>query len=87
MQLVNEKHEESGGNCGIYLTQLIRDLNACVIEIGNDISELHKENLIEVHQGIHGVLIMKKLSKNEQSRKKIQANDAISRRSRFNDFN
>ena len=61
MQIVNEKHSSSGGSCGTYIAELIRDLNACAVEMGRDISELHKEGLIEVREGIHGFMIMKKV--------------------------
>lgn len=60
IDLLNKKHEESNGSCGINLVDLISILNINYSELKTTLSEMHKEKTIKVRKGINGFLIFKK---------------------------
>jgi len=62
IDLLNKKHEESNGSCGINLVDLISILNINYSELKMTLSEMNKEKKIKVRKGINGFLIFKKIA-------------------------
>ncbi len=54
LEQIKAKHQSSGGHCGTYLTSFGIEIN----HLKKELNQLHKENKITIHDGIHGDLIM-----------------------------
>ncbi len=61
LRKLKEQHDKSGGHCGLYLTELKRELNISQAKLKEELNELYKNKEISVCQGIHGKLIKYKL--------------------------
>lgn len=53
LEKLTKKDNQSGGHCGLYITDFEGDLS----ELKQVINELYKVNKITHHDGIHGKLI------------------------------
>ena len=53
---IKAKHKSSGGHCGTYLTSFGIEIK----QLEKELNQLHIENKITIHDGIHGELIMLK---------------------------
>ncbi|CAL2077498.1 protein of unknown function [Tenacibaculum sp. 190524A02b] len=51
--LLIEKHNLSGGHCGLYVSDLPGERN----KIKKELNDLYIKNQITIHDGIHGKLI------------------------------
>lgn len=63
LDILQAKHELSGGNCGMYLPNICSLLNVEYHQIKDIIQHLLEEKLIELREGSHGQLIFLKIQK------------------------
>ena len=63
LEILQQKHQLSGGNCGIYLPNICSLLNVEYYQIKDIIHNLLEEKLIELREGSHGQLIFLKIQK------------------------
>lgn len=57
LNILNKKHADTGGHCGIYFPCLRSMVGCSESTLRAELNALFKENLIEVREGIHGKLI------------------------------
>lgn len=63
LDILQEKHQLSGGNCGMYLPNICSLLNVECYQIKDIIQHLLEEKLIELREGSHGKLLFIKIQK------------------------
>ena len=63
LEILQQKHQLSGGNCGIYLPNICSLLNVEYYQIKDIINDLIKEQMIEIREGSHGQLLFIKIQK------------------------
>ena len=63
LEILQEKHQLSGGNCGIYLPNICSLLNVEYYQIKDIIHNLIEEQLIEIKEGSRGQLLFIKIQK------------------------
>ena len=57
LEIVQIKHDVTGGHCGVYIKTLQIELKISQEEIEEFIQELHNQNKIILCSGIHGIMI------------------------------
>ena len=63
LEILQAKHQLSGGNCGIYLPNICSLLNVEYYQIKDIIHNLLEEQLIEIREGSRGQLLFIKIQK------------------------
>ena len=63
LEILQAKHQLSGGNCGIYIPNICLLLNVEYYQIKDIINDLIKEQMIEIREGSHGQLLFIKIQK------------------------
>jgi hypothetical protein len=65
LELVNQKHKSSNGSCGIYFTDFLKKLEISLNEFEELIAEMCNDDEIQIREGIHGFMVMKKKQSNK----------------------
>lgn len=63
LEILQAKHQLSGGNCGIYIPNICLLLNVEYYQIKDIINDLIKEQMIKIREGSHGQLLFIKIQK------------------------
>ena len=63
LEILQAKHQLSGGNCGIYIPNICLLLNVEYYQIKDIIHNLIQEQMIEIREGSHGQLLFIKIQK------------------------
>lgn len=63
LEILQQKHQLSGGNCGIYIPNICLLLNVEYYQIKDIIHNLIEEQLIEIREGSRGQLLFIKIQK------------------------
>jgi hypothetical protein len=53
LEVIKKKHLDSGGHCGLKVTDFKGDIN----QVKKNLNKLYKEKKITIREGIHGKLI------------------------------
>lgn len=64
LEILQAKHELSGGNCGTYIPSVLEILNLEYKDMKNELNSLYLEKKIEIREGAHGQLLFLKVEKN-----------------------
>lgn len=57
LEIVQQKHDQSGGHCGVHVTEILQKLGTTYESIRVDLVELWKEKKIRTHPSVHGQII------------------------------
>lgn len=57
LEIIQEKNDQSGGHCGVYVTEILQKLGVTYESIRVDLIDLYKERKITTHPSVHGQII------------------------------
>ncbi len=60
IQIIDEQAEKSGNHCGLYATEIMRKTELSIVEVRKILNQLFISKKIQVRDGAHGKLILKK---------------------------
>ncbi len=60
LKIIEDKHKISAGHNGVYVSDLMIELDCKYSDIKGVLNQLYTDNQIQLKEGIHGNLIFKK---------------------------